>query len=418
MNISYITVSQINDYIKRLIEQDSQLVNIIIKGEVASLSDRGHIYFTIKDSDGSTLKAVLFNGYRSRMFYIPKIGDEVLLYGSIEVYTATGSYQLIVKDAMQYGEGARLLELEKLRKKLQAEGLFDENHKKKLPKYPQKIGIITAKSGAAIHDILRNLYIRFPIVEVEFFNASVQGENAKKELTEALLKAQDSDLDLIIIGRGGGDKEDLSAFNDENLVRTIYRCPIPVISAVGHESDYTLVDYVADVRASTPTDAAIKATPNINDILINLDEKRESLRHFIADVMAKYRLRLENCSNHQFLKNPTSYYRNLYNLINLHKNKLEGSYTQQIKGYSAVIAASSIKINNAIKMLITRYEMLVKQSDKYLTSINPMAILDKGYSITMDESNRIISSREMVDENMTLKTRLKDGIIISKVAKR
>lgn len=418
MSIAYISVKDVNERIKDLIENDELLNNVIVKGEVASLTDRGHIYFTIKDQDNATLKAVLFRGYQSFVSYLPKVGDEVLLFGKVELYVPNGTYQLIVKDVQLFGEGQRLIELEKLRKKLQSEGLFEESHKLKIPQYPESIAIITARSGAAIHDIIKNILKRYPISEIRFFNSSVQGENAPLELNKALNLAISTHPSVIIIGRGGGDKEDLSAFNDETLVRSIYQSPIPIISAVGHESDYTLVDYVSDLRASTPTDAAIKATPNIHDIYLNLSAKRMFLDNYLSNLINSYEKQFNLYKNHKFFKDPKNYLLNLEDYIKNVKTHLDDKLTNSLNEHSRVLALLSAKISSEIKLMSQSYYARINGLKTKLIAINPKGLIAKGYSLTLNSENKIVTSIKDVKENDILKTHLKDGIITSNVIKK
>lgn len=416
--IPFLTVKQVNERIKSLIENDDALINVVIKGEVANLTNRGHIYMTIKDESAASIKAVLFRGYQSFVQYMPSIGDEVLLYGSIELYVPTGSYQIIVKDVALFGEGKRLIELEKLRKKLQDEGLFNEEHKLQIPKFPKSIGVITARSGAAIHDIVRNIILRYPIADIHFYNSAVQGETAPKELNEALNKAINDNLDVIIIGRGGGDKEDLSAFNDETLVRTIYNSKTPIISAVGHESDYTLVDYVSDMRASTPTDAAIRATPKISDILLRLDNDKFILNNAIDNKINNYKQKLKAIANLPFFINPESYYVLQKERINNIKNQLNNKMNLLLKSVREDINREQINLRNSVNLLLNKRVNEVERLKIRLTSLNPKALLDKGYSITLDENDNVITSSSEININQTLKTIVKDGIITSNVIKK
>ena len=416
--IPFLTVKQVNERIKSLIENDDVLINVVIKGEVANLTNRGHIYMTIKDESAASIKAVLFRGYQNFVQYMPSIGDEVLLYGSIELYVPSGSYQIIVKDVALFGEGKRLIELEKLRKKLQDEGLFNEEHKLQIPKFPKSIGVITARSGAAIHDIVRNIILRYPIVDIHFYNSAVQGETAPKELNEALNKAINDNLDVIIIGRGGGDKEDLSAFNDETLVRTIYNSKTPIISAVGHESDYTLVDYVSDMRASTPTDAAIRATPKISDILLRLDNDKLILNNAIGNKISNYKQKLKAITNLPFFINPESYYVLQKERINNIKNQLNNKMNLLLKSVREDINKQQINLRNSVNLLLNKRVNEVERLKIRLTSLNPKTLLDKGYSITLDENDNIITSSSEININQTLKTIVKDGIITSNVIKK
>ena len=254
-----LTVSQLNKYVKSILESDGKLKYIYLKGEISNLTIHytGHIYFSLKDENQCTIKAVMFASKANFLKFTPKSGMKVVLRGSITLYEKTGSYQINADEMYPDGAGALNLAYEQLKNKLQNEGLFDTSHKKPLPKFPQKIGVITSPTGAAVQDIMLILKRRYPIAQIIMCPVLVQGENAAVDLTNAVKKFNALKCaDVIIIGRGGGSIEDLWAFNDEILARAIYECEIPIVSAVGHETDFTICDFVADVRASTPSAAA------------------------------------------------------------------------------------------------------------------------------------------------------------------
>jgi exodeoxyribonuclease VII large subunit len=271
-NIKYFTITALNKAIKNMFEREPALNKIYLKGEISNFKhhSRGHFYFTLKD-DTSRLAAVMFQSFASKINFEPEDGMKVLVCGRVSVYEATGSYQIYVEQMEQDGQGNLFLELEKLKKKLSQEGLFDQEHKRPIPRFPKRIGIVTAPTGAAIRDILSTIKRRYPLCETILFPALVQGEGAKESIVKQLTTAQDFELDLIICGRGGGSIEDLWAFNEEIVARAIYNSKIPIISAVGHEIDWTIADFVADLRAPTPTGAAEMAVPNLVDLntLIN-----------------------------------------------------------------------------------------------------------------------------------------------------
>jgi len=265
MSGSVLTVSQVNFFLKSLIEGDGRLSDIFIEGEISNLTDHyksGHLYFSLKD-ERSVIKAVMFAGSARRLRFRPQNGMKVIIRGRVSVYEPNGQYQLYAEDMQPDGVGALSLAYEQLKARLAAEGLFDREHKRPLPPYPEKIGVITSPSGAAVRDILQITSRRWPIAEIVFCPVLVQGEGAPAQLTEAVQALNRTDAcDVIIIGRGGGSLEDLWAFNDETLARTIYSSAIPVISAVGHETDFTICDFVADLRAPTPSAAAELCTPD------------------------------------------------------------------------------------------------------------------------------------------------------------
>ena len=286
--VVYYSISQINEYIKVLFDNTITLKGIYLKGEISNYKGRnksGHIYFTLKD-DKSSLNAVLFKYDSFSLNFEPKNGDEVLVYGSISSYPPSGTYQIICKSITPYGVGASFLKKEALKQKLFKEGIFDSEHKKKIPAFPMKIGIITAKNSAAALDFDFNIKRRFPLVETIFYFSLVQGENAAADLIKNLTKADNDNLDLLIIGRGGGASEDLSAFDDENLVRCIYNLKTPIISAVGHEINQSLCDLVSDKYASTPTGAAEMAVPDVEDILTDLRQQKSYLDSLLMSKIA------------------------------------------------------------------------------------------------------------------------------------
>ena len=277
------SVTDVNRYIKTVINQDENLKYIFVKGEISNFKSgaNGHLYFSLKDKD-CLISVCMFATYASKLAMLPKNGDEVTVLASVDVYPARGTYQLIAYELEQKGQGSILVELEKLKKQLLLEGLFDESRKRRINIYPSKIGVITAPNGAAIHDIVTNIRRRYPLCEIYFFPSAVQGDSAAKELLAAFKKSQEYDLDTLIIGRGGGASEDLFAFNDEALVRAIATSKMPVIAAVGHEIDSTLVDFVADKRASTPTGTMKNA---IADKLEEMKQEYLDLKESLSENM-------------------------------------------------------------------------------------------------------------------------------------
>ena len=281
-----LSVSQLNFYLKSLIENDPRLGMVIVSGEISNLTDHyssGHIYLSLKDSR-SVLRAVMFAGNARRLRFRPQNGMKVLCRGRVAVYEPSGQYQLYIEDMQPDGVGALALAYEQLKKKLEAEGLFDASRKKRLPRFPKTVGVITSPTGAAVQDIRNILYRRFPAVNMMLAPVLVQGEGAPAQLINALrqLDAQ-GQCDVLIIGRGGGSVEDLWAFNDEALARTIAACRTPVISAVGHETDFTICDFVADLRAPTPSAAAELAVPDVRELKAHLQSQRQYLQSLMEN---------------------------------------------------------------------------------------------------------------------------------------
>ena len=366
------SVSDVNRYIKTVISQDENLKFITVKGELSNFK-RGannHLYFSLKDKD-SLINCAMFATYANKLIFEPKDGDEVLVMASVDVYTARGSYQLIVYEMDSVGQGAMLLELEKLKRKLQKEGLFDESRKRDINIYPKAIGVITARNGAAIKDIVTNINRRFPLCQIYFFPSAVQGDDAPKELLQAFKKSQEYDLDTLIIGRGGGASEDLSAFNDETLVRAVAQSKMPVIACVGHEIDSTLVDFVADKRASTPTGAAELATVDQREI-------EQHLAYVTGDM----------------------------------EEAIRGKVNDMKEDLSSYEEDLNILINNIIK----QQKQLLEHKKATLEALNPKNVLDRGFTLTVDEKGHPIKIND-VKEGTIIKTILKDGSIESRVIK-
>ena len=419
MNIKYVSISDLTRYIKAKFDMDHHLNKVYIKGEISNFKHhtRGHLYFTLKD-ENSRIAALMFASSAAKLNFNPEDGQKVLVCGRISVYEATGNYQIYVESMEQDGIGNLYLEFEKLKKKLKEKGMFDEAHKKPIPKYPKKIGIITAPTGAAIRDILSTIKRRYPICETILFPALVQGENAKESIVKQINTAQEFDLDVIICGRGGGSIEDLWAFNEEIVAEAIYNCKIPIISAVGHEIDFTIADYVADLRAPTPTGAAEMAVPNYLDIINLINQYKIRLNEGVNNTIKKNQVRLDNITSSFVLKNPMSLYeikeQKLDNLIDslnkLIKNKLDNSKTRYLNIISSNVLKEPtnlfIKKQHQFEILLNKVQIL-----------NPMSLLDKGYSV-VKKDNKTIKDIKDININDEINITLSKGIINAKVIER
>jgi len=391
------SVSSLNRYIKQMFDSDFTLKGLRLKGEISNFKKypSGHVYFSLKDSE-STIKAVMFYDYTKFMPPTIKDGDEVIVTGYVSVYPSRGEYQIYAQAMELFGEGAQLLELELLKKKLAAEGLFDASRKRKLVSFPSSVGVISAPNSAALADIKTNLLRRNPLLEVVIFPSLVQGADAPKSLLEALKKAKQSNIDTLIIGRGGGASEDLSAFNDETLVREAAQFPVPIISAVGHEIDFTLIDYVADARASTPTGAAELATIDKREIYELLNNKEIELDEFITDIISNYSHKIEILRKNSFFENPKVMYE---------KTLLEVDNTsKRLDSF----------MNHLLQM---KYEQ-VSSFKKQLKSLSIDNTLQRGFSIIENEQGKIISDINDVEVNQLVKTRIHGGILTSKVIQK
>ena len=365
------TVTDVNRYIKSIITGDQNLKFIYVRGEISNFKPgaNGHLYFSLKDKE-CLINVAMFNNYAKSLTFVPKNGDEVVVLASADVYPARGSYQLLAYEMNQVGLGDILLELEKLKKQLQAEGLFEQSRKRPINIYPKAIGVITARNSAAIKDILFNIKRRYPLADIYVFYSAVQGDSAPKELLKAFNESQKYDLDTLIIGRGGGASEDLSAFNDETLVRAIANSKMPVIAAVGHEIDSTLVDFVADKRASTPTGAAELATV----------DRRE--------IEQKFAYALEDMNN---------------------------SLLEKVKDMKEDLSSLSEELEDSVREYIDENKRTIKAYSDRLEALSPLKVLERGFSITETSDGRVISSVKDVRPGDNVTTVLKDGTIISKV---
>lgn len=387
----------LNTLIKGKLENDFELRNLYVKGEISNWKGYSSgFFFDLIDEKKSVIPCILWRDNYMYLPFEPKDGDEVIVSGYVTVYVARGRYNLNVKSMEKYGQGAALLALEALKKKLQAEGLFDPAHKKPIPLFPKKIGIIVGEGSAAEADLIKNINRRWPLCEIYEFPSLVQGKDAPKELLKALRRAESIDLDTLIIARGGGSNEDLSAFNDETLARELYACNIPCISAVGHEIDTTLIDYVSDKRVSTPTGAAEAATPNQEDIKAMILNAEECLDSSISLILQKKKETLARYSERPFFKNPASNY---------------------MKAKEEVLQLSK-RLDLAIKVALDKSNEKVNSLSARLKSINPHNVINRGYSMTMDQNGKVVSSIKQINEGETLKSILKDGIITSKVTSK
>ncbi len=438
MDIKYYTITALNRAIKNMFDSKPELNRVYIKGEISNFKHhtRGHLYFTLKD-ENSRIAAVMFQSYADKLTFEPEDGMKVLVSGRVTVYEATGGYQIYIDQMDLDGIGNLYLEYEKLKKKLQEEGLFDPLHKKKITKFPKKIGIITAPTGAAIRDILSTIKRRYPICETILFPALVQGTGSKESIVEQITRAQDFDLDVIICGRGGGSIEDLWSFNEECVARAIYNSKIPIISAVGHEIDFTIADFVADLRAPTPTGAAEMAVPNLVDLktlitqyqiraneniknIINYNQKRlDSLKnaYVIKNPLALYEAKEQKLDN--YIDNLNKYIKQLLDTYNTRLINIKQSYVlknplapyeikkEKLKGYVDIINKI---IQNNLNTYNHQYALVINK----LELLNPLNILNKGYSLVTKE-DKIIKDTKDLNINDKLNIRFHKGTIKAQV---
>lgn len=391
-----LTVSGLNFYVKSLLEGDRNLNGINLRGEISNCRhDRrsGHIYLVLKD-ERSSVSAVMFSSGASRLSFEPCDGMKVVIRGRVSLYEATGKYQIYINEMLPEGEGELSLAFERLKKKLSAEGLFDERHKRSLPLYPERIGVITSPQGKAIEDITKTLKRRYPVGEIILCPAAVQGENAAQQLTDAVRRFDRLKcVDVIIIGRGGGSAEELWAFNDEELARAIYSCTIPVVSAVGHETDFTICDLAADVRASTPTAGAELVAADMGTMLSTLAYSHRRLRELMKTRVAHEKQRLALLSSARVLRSPSE-------LIAIRRMKLD-----MLKNELSDVYASRLK-NEKHRLSLTAAR---------LDAVSPLGILARGYAIAK-KHDRTIRSVTQTDKGDSIELILKDGTLDCTVA--
>ncbi len=382
------TVSEINNYIKSLIESDYVLKSVTVSGEISNFiyHRSGHLYFTLKD-DYSQIKAVMFKSSALRLKFVPENGMKVIVKASVGVYNQGGAYQLYVTSIQPDGIGSLYLAFEQLKAKLSAEGLFDNDNKKAIPYAPLRVGVITSPSGAAVRDIINVTGRRFPLAEIFLYPSLVQGDGASENLIEALdYFISENSVEVIIIGRGGGSIEDLWAFNSEALARKIHDCPIPVISAVGHETDFTICDFVADMRAPTPSAAAEIAVPDLNELLMRLSSLDDRVLSAIERLFNKHSERLALLS--QKLSGAEALFLSLEDRIE--RNKI----------------ALAVALEKIIEVRKSRLSMLSGKLD----ALSPLGVLKRGYSIAYANGSSLKSVNE-VSVKDRIKVKLVDGVL-------
>ena len=416
MDKEYIKISELNNYIKSVLDRDAFLNKVYLKGEISNFKNhtRGHLYFTLKD-DTSRISAVMFQSSAVKLTFTPEDGMNVLVSGRISAYPAQGSYQVYVDTMEPDGLGALYIEYEKLKKKLAAEGLFADSHKVSIPRFPERIGVITAPTGAAVRDIMSTIKRRYPMCEAILFPCLVQGKDAAPDIVRQIKRADEYGVDTIIVGRGGGSIEDLWAFNEEIVAHAIYDCRTPIISAVGHEIDWTIADFVADLRAPTPTGAAEMAVPTVIDIKTLIDNYKIRLNKNIKNMVNTKFIKLRSLKQSFILKNPMSMYE-------VKEQKLDALIDTLNKDIKNIINDKDNKLNkiklsvvlqnpeNLIKDKKIKFDLLVNT----LKLVNPLGILDKGYSL-VEVNNKIIKSSKDVSVNDILNIRLHEGSIKAEV---
>lgn len=385
------TVSQLNNYVKTMIDSDPCLTYIYVVGEISNFTNHyktGHFYLTLKDSS-SAIKAVMFRSNAARIKFEPQNGMKVICRGRASLFERDGSFQFYIDEMQPDGAGALQVAFEQLCEKLKNEGLFDEAHKKPIPKFPERIAVITSPTGAAVQDIKNVISRRCPCVEVVMCPVLVQGDGAAAQLCEAVEKVNELNCaDVIIIGRGGGSIEDLWAFNDETLARIIFNSNIPVISAVGHEIDFTVCDFVSDLRAPTPSAGAELAVPDINDVRFMLSRLEGGVLSAYGNRISNLRSRVKLSAESYVLKNPENYISALRERLNLNSTKMKSSYSNRLSESREAFAALCAKLD----------------------AMSPLATIARGYSVAYVDKKPIKSVDE-VNLNDCLNVKLVDGVI-------
>ncbi len=416
MNNEYITISELNHYIKGIMDDNLFLNKVYLKGEISNFKahTRGHLYFTLKD-ENSRLNAVMFSYQAGGLKFEPADGMKVLVTGKISVYEATGAYQIYVSTMEQDGLGNLYIEFEKLKKKLAAEGLFDQDKKKPIPKTPKRIGIVTASTGAAIRDILTTIKRRYPICETILFPSLVQGADAAADIVKKIEIANTYDIDTLIVGRGGGSIEDLWPFNEEIVARAIYNSKVPVISAVGHEIDFTIADFVADLRAPTPTAAAELAVPNIDTINTYLENAINRSTLTISNYIDIRKQNLQGLISSYVLKKPTA----MYETKEQNLDYLIDRLNKEMKTILGNIRIRLFKDINSY--VLTNPSILYKFKEQNLDHIinklevlNPMNTLKRGYAIVKKEG-KVITNYKAIKKNDVIDVSVKDYEISAKI---
>lgn len=410
-----LTVTDINNYIKNIVDGDFFLSNVTLKGEISNLKfhTRGHLYFSLKD-ENSKINAVMFNYKNLGLNFIPKDGMNVIVKGKVNVFTTGGSYQITVSNMKEDGIGNLYILFEELKRRLEREGLFSPEHKKKLPRIPKKVGVITASTGAAVKDIISTINRRFPLTEIILFPTLVQGVGAKENIVKMINEANESDVDVIILGRGGGSIEDLWAFNEEIVARAIYNSNKPIVSAVGHEIDFTISDFVSDMRAPTPTGAAELVVPSKVEIQSYLNDYKGRIISVINKKIKSYTDTFSKLKSTYILKNPISMYE-------IDEQKLDNMLEKLGSIMTYKLEREKSELNNLSKMIspnmlnrLDKEKIKLENIETKLNLLNPENILKKGYSLTLVEG-KIVKSINSVKKGSIIDTKFSDGIIKSEV---
>lgn len=419
METKYLEVSALTRYLKYKFDNDEHLRKVYLKGEISNFKSHttGHLYFSIKD-ETSKINAIMFSLNARKMLFKPVDGMKVLVCGRVSIYEQTGGYQIYVDEMIEDGVGNLYIAFEQLKEKLNKEGLFKQEYKKPIPKMPSKVGIITASTGAAVKDILSTIKRRYPLCETILFPSLVQGDNAKEDIVKNIKLANTYNLDVIILGRGGGSIEDLWPFNEEIVARAIFDSKIPIVSAVGHEIDYTIADYVADLRAPTPTGAAEMVVPNISDIINYINQLKIRLNENIYKKINYQKLYLDSIKNSYVIQNPIIMYENKKQRIDTLIDKINTLINNKIEKNKIKIEnfKNNYLLKNPSNLYLNQKKELKTILEK-LELLNPLSILKRGYTLTYKD-NVLIKSINDIEINDSVSIKFNDGIIKTKVTSK
>lgn len=440
-----LSVSELTAYIKRLIERDEVLSQISVRGEISNLASprSGHLYFSLKD-EASQLRCVCFRGDACRLGFAPEDGQRVVAHGSIGVYEPRGEYQLIVRSMRPDGAGELAEAIAKLRAKLEAEGLFEPSRKRPLPRFPRRIALVTSPTGAAVRDLITVISRRYPPAEIVIVPVVVQGEAAPESLVQGLRRAAElCEPDVIVIGRGGGSLEDLWAFYDERVVRAVFASPVPVVSAVGHETDVALTDEAADLRAPTPSAAGELVVPDVRDLLAQLDRTGQRLCSLLTERLSLGQSRLQALCERPVLCRPTSMVEQRWQRLDdasmrvvraadvgveRMRTRLSGSALtlraldpRVRRRVSALddrrqrIVEAERRAKDALKQQSLRYQARLRSIEASLRALDPTAVVQRGYALVWNDQNRLVRSVEQVERDENIHASVADGEIAARV---
>lgn len=410
MEKQYISVFALNKYIKAKMNQDVALQSVYIKGEISNYRPHpsGHLYFTLKDEQ-SRVSAVMFASQAKKLSFQIENGMQVYIHASVSVYEVTGQYQLYVQTMQQDGIGQLYQRFEALKKKLSLEGLFDEEHKKPIPRFPRGIAVLSAKQGAAVQDVVRTIHLRFPFVKVIVFPIPVQGQNAYLKIIETLKKVDKLGFDTIILARGGGSIEDLWNFNEEALARCIYACQTPILSGIGHETDFTICDFVSDYRCATPTAAAMKATPDQVEMKKQTAELSRQLVYRMKHLLDTRQQRLLRLQNSYYLTSPEALYSNEI----LRLTNLQDQLTHQLKVFDMKVYQQLLSYQQNLKYRIdSMLQFKQHHFEQLLTSLDalsPLKVMQRGYTL-VSKDKQIVKKASDLSSGDEIEIQFYDGI--------